>query len=1152
MLSRRLAIVRRKRFQLLGAIVFLVTSTLVAGVGTAAAADPSAADPPTPLTPTITGSGVSLTWTPPVNLGTDSLGNQASILGYNVYVTGPGGASETEGTSPICSPVAPSCLLTGLTPGVQYNYYVTTLNSVPLESLPSVESTFTFEIQQLPLSITTTSATYDGSSFTLDLVTSGGSGSGALSYSLANGGTASGCAVNGATLTANTSGNCRVTATMADDGTYLATSSPVTTVTFSKATQSPLAVTPLTGSYGTPLTLQSTGGTGTGALSYSLANGGTATNCLIIGTTLTASTAGTCLVSASQAGDTDYLAATAAAVAETFSEIAQAPLSITTTSATSTGTSYTLNLVTSGGTGSGAVTYSPVNGTASNCAVNGATLTATSAGTCLVTATKASDGDYSLASSLPTSVTFSEAVQSPLALTSLTGTYGTPLTLTSAGGSGTGAVSYSVAAGTASNCQVSASSPHVLTAASAGTCLVSATKASDGFYSATASALVSVRLYQAAQSALSLSSTSGTYGSSLSLAVSGGSGTGTVTFTASDGTAKSCLVSGSKLAAGSAGTCVVTATKAPSSIFGPVSSVPTTVTFAPAAQSALRLTTTSGTFGSPARLKISGGTGSGAVRYLVVGGTASQCRVSHFTLRATSAGTCVLRAKKAADQNYLAVTSHPWVFTFGRARQAPLSLSRTLGTYGQAITLAVVGGTGAGSESYRVSDLTASGCTLVTQNAQPAVIASTAGTCTVIIVKSADRNYLSASSRLIPLLFLRAAQSPLVIASEHGSVGSSLHATVRGGSGSGRLFVAVADGTATKCKLTATMVTAAAAGTCRVSATREGDQDFLATSVTATFTFQRLKQGAFVLSSARGTVGSALALAATGGSGSGVVRYELRGGTSRTCAISGATIKSTSVGTCDVVAVKKGDGTYRAQNSTVATISFANKPVHRITTVTPTSGLTSGSQLHVRGSGFTAHQRVLIAECLVGATSLAMCDSSNTRSVVVGSTGVLPLTLVTVVAGRIGSRTCGTTPLNLSACEIHLSLGAFTHSVVTPLHFVEHFAHRTLFVTPSSTLKNGEVVTLSGGGFTPRDTVYYAECLVGPITESRCALSTYKSVTISSTGDFPMTKVRVVTGVIGPGTCGTGADDAGACEISVANSSLSDATEAKLTFAVPH
>jgi len=111
----------------------------------------------------------------------------------------------------------------------------------------------------------------------------------------------------------------------------------VTTVTFSKATQSPLAVTPLTGSYGTPLTLQSTGGTGTGALSYSLANGGTATNCLIIGTTLTASTAGTCLVSASQAGDTDYLAATAAAVAETFSEIAQAPLSITTTSATSLG-----------------------------------------------------------------------------------------------------------------------------------------------------------------------------------------------------------------------------------------------------------------------------------------------------------------------------------------------------------------------------------------------------------------------------------------------------------------------------------------------------------------------------------------------------------------------------------------------------------------------------------------------------------------------------------------------------------------------------------------------------------------------------------------------------------------------------------------------
>ncbi|MDE3065207.1 MAG: hypothetical protein KGJ36_06010, partial [Acidobacteriota bacterium] len=75
-----------------------------------------------------------------------------------------------------------------------------------------------------------------------------------------------------------------------------------------------------------------------------------------------------------------------------------------------------LTLATGGGSGTGALSYAAMNGTATGCAVTGAALSATSAGTCFVTATKASDSSYLAVSSLPTLVSFS----APATLTLLT------------------------------------------------------------------------------------------------------------------------------------------------------------------------------------------------------------------------------------------------------------------------------------------------------------------------------------------------------------------------------------------------------------------------------------------------------------------------------------------------------------------------------------------------------------------------------------------------------------------------------------------------------------------------------------------------------------------------------------------------------------
>ena len=93
------------------------------------------------------------------------------------------------------------------------------------------------------------------------------------------------------------------------------------------------------------------------------------------------------------------------------------------------------------------------------------------------------------------------------------------------------------------------------------------------------------------QTPVVLSSTSGTYGTDLTLDTSGGSGSGAVTYAVTTtGSAGCSIISGTKLRATSPGTCTVTATKAASGVYSADSSTATTVTF-----SAVVVTTTTTT-----------------------------------------------------------------------------------------------------------------------------------------------------------------------------------------------------------------------------------------------------------------------------------------------------------------------------------------------------------------------------------------------------------------------------------------------------------------------------------------------------------------------------------------------------------------------------
>ena len=167
----------------------------------------------------------------------------------------------------------------------------------------------------------------------------------------------------------------------------------------------------------------------------------------------------------------------------------QAALAITTTGAPFNGTAFALTLATSGGSGTGAVTYTVTSGTASGCSVSGATLTSNSAGSCVVTATKASSAEYLPISSPATTVTFSLATQSPLTIERTKGTVGRALTLSTRGGSGNGAVTYQVTSAGSANCSLSGAT---LAATVPGTCRINVTKAANGDYQSATSVATTV------------------------------------------------------------------------------------------------------------------------------------------------------------------------------------------------------------------------------------------------------------------------------------------------------------------------------------------------------------------------------------------------------------------------------------------------------------------------------------------------------------------------------------------------------------------------------------------------------------------------------------------------------------------------------------
>ena len=581
-----------------------------------------------------------------------------------------------------------------------------------------------------------------------NLTTSGGSGSGAVTYTAGPAGTCS--IVSGAVMAGSTIGQCTVTATKAASGIYdVATATkvinvvaePAPTLTFATPAPSPIT---LFGALTNAVTSTAVGSVTypVGAITYTSSNTAVATVNSASGQ-ITPVAVGTTTITATQAAGSGANSAATQTYTLTVTLVPQATFTVSSSNTSLIQGGATATLSTSGGTGSGAITYAVTSGQ-SSCTLNGNTVTSTSTlGTCTITATKATDGTYAVATATvsigvgnaPTpTLTFS----TPTSLNVNMGSSATNAVTSTITGVGSGSISY-----TSSNTSVATvnSSNGQITPVAAGTATITATQVAGVGVNAQATQTYTLTVSLIPQATLIAASSSNTIlpsSGTATLSTTGGSGAGNVTYAVTNG---SCTISGTTLTAGaSTGTCTVTATKAAASNYAAITATVTVNVANLLSQAAIAVLSSpvSVRVNATSTLSLSGGSGSGAVSYVVTNGS---CTINGSTLTApASAGSCTVTATKAADSTYASASAVTTISVNALSAQAALVVSASPSAISKntgSSSLSTTGGSGIGAVTYAV---TAGSCTISGNSLRAGAVSET---CAVTATRAADANYMS-------------------------------------------------------------------------------------------------------------------------------------------------------------------------------------------------------------------------------------------------------------------------------------------------------------------------------------------------------------------------------------------------------------------------
>jgi sugar lactone lactonase YvrE len=625
----------------------------------------------------------------------------------------------------------------------------------------------------------------------------------------------------------------------------------------------------------------------TGALTYTVVSG----PATISGSTVTLTGAGTVVLQAAEAADSNYTAATQNA---TFTVGAGTPtISFTVANHTFGDAAFP---VTATSDSTGALTYTVVSGPAT---IAGSTVTLTGAGTVLLQAAEAADSNYT-ASTQNASFTIAAAAPA-IAFTVPNHTYGDAPFTVGATSNSTGALTYTVVSGLAT---VSGST---VTLTGAGTVVLQAAEAADSNYTvATQNATFTVA---AIAPTINFTVPNHAYGDAPFMVSATSNSTGAFTYTVVSGPG---TISGSTVTLTGAGTVVLQASQVAdtnylaatqNATFTVATGTPTVSFIVPNHSYGDADFTVSATSNS-----------TGAFTYSVLSGPAT---IVGSTVTLTGAGTVVLQASQAADTNYLAATQNA---TFTVATITPTILFVVPNhTYGDApfTVSAVSKSTGAYTYTVISGPATIAGSTITLTGA---------GTVMLQASQAADTNYAAATQNVT---FTVAGITPTILFTvanhTYGDAPFSVNAT---SNSSGAFTYSVLSGPAT---IAGSTVTLTGSGMVELQASEAASGNYDAATKNTTFAVAAVTP-TISFTIANHTYGDApFTVSATSNSTAAFIYTMVSG----PATISGSTVTLTGVGTVVLSASQAGSGNY--------TSAAANTSFTVATGLTLSSGSGTGS-----------------------------------------------------------------------------------------------------------------------------------------------------------------------------------------------------------------
>ncbi|HEY2373579.1 MAG TPA: hypothetical protein VGH82_13740 [Gaiellaceae bacterium] len=472
--------------------------------------------------------------------------------------------------------------------------------------------------------------------------------------------------------------------------------------------------------------------------------------CTVSGSSVSFVGTGTCTVNADQAGNGTYAAA--ARVQQSFGvgqPSAPSVQSITFTStapssATVGGATYTVSAIASSGL---AAVFSADPTSAGVCTVSGATVTPVGTGTCTIDANQPGNANYHAAPQEQQSFTVGLTPQS-ISFTSTppaAATVGGASYIVTASATSGLAVSFTIAAGSASVCSISGAT---VSFTGAGTCAVNAGQAGNASYAAAAQVQQSFTVTTPSKSSQTITftapapSSAAVGGTAYHVTAAASSGL-VVSFSIAAGSTGVCSISGNTVSFTGTGTCVVNADQAGNASYLAAPQVQQSFGVGLQSQSITFTSTAPGSagVGDPAYTVAATASSGLAVTFSIAVGSAGVCSISGTTVSISGAGTCVVNADQAGNASYAAAAQVQQSFAVGKGSQT-ITFTSTPGKYDRNDPPYIVAATAtSGLAVTFTTDSSSSGVCSVSGNT---VSFQGRGTCIVYANQAGNANWLPA------------------------------------------------------------------------------------------------------------------------------------------------------------------------------------------------------------------------------------------------------------------------------------------------------------------------------------------------------------------------------------------------------------------------